>query len=96
MHLTLGQPARGTEIISVRHINTIHYRNLFVKDGLIAIVTSYYKGYTCIGLTKIIYRYLPKEVGELLVYYLWLILLFTKQVAQLVPGVTKQILDSFL
>jgi hypothetical protein len=60
VHLTSGQPARGTEIISLRHVNTIHYRNLFVEDRLVAIVTSYHKGYTCIGLTKIIYCYLPK------------------------------------
>lgn len=81
VHLTSGQPARGTEIISLRHVNTIHHRNLFVEDGLVAIVTSYHKGYTCTGSTKIIHRYLPKEVGELLVYYLWLILLFAKHVS---------------
>ncbi|GAB7336620.1 hypothetical protein MBLNU13_g10315t1 [Cladosporium sp. NU13] len=96
VHLTSGQPARGTEIISLRHVNTIHHRNLFVEDGLVAIVTSYHKGYTCTGSTKIIHRYLPREVGELLVYYLWLILPFAKQVAQLAPGVTKKIPDSFL
>lgn len=95
VHLTSGQPARGTEIISLRHVNTIHHRNLFVEDGLVAIVTSYHGGYTCTGSTKIIHRYLPKEVGELLVYYLWLILPFAKQVAQLAPSMTKQIPDSF-
>jgi hypothetical protein len=36
-------------------------------------VTTYHKGYNITGSTKIIHRYLPKEVGELLVYYLWLV-----------------------
>lgn len=31
------------------------------------------------GSTKIIYRYLPQEIGELLVYYLWLVRPFTEK-----------------
>jgi hypothetical protein len=96
VHLTSGQPARGTEIISLRHVNTTHYRNVFIEDGLVAIVTSYYKGYTCTGSTKIIYRYLPNEVSELLVYYLWLVLPFVKQITLLLSNTTAQMLDSFI
>lgn len=33
----------------------------------------YYKGEAYIIRPKIIYRFLPEEVGELLVYYLWLV-----------------------
>jgi len=50
-----------------------HHRNIFVEYGMISTVTTYHKGYTISGDTKIIHRYLPKEVGELLVYYLWMI-----------------------
>lgn len=32
-----------------------------------------------------IHRYLPKEVGELLVYYLWLVLPFTRQLDVYMP-----------
>jgi hypothetical protein len=39
-------------------------------------VTTYHKGYSVTGSTKIIHRYLPREVSELIVYYLWLILPF--------------------
>jgi hypothetical protein len=42
-------------------------------------MTSYYKGYTYTGTTKIIHRYLPREVSELVVYYLWLILPFIQK-----------------
>lgn len=40
---------------------------------MVSTVTTYHKGYSTTGSTKIIHRYLPKEVGELLVYHLWLI-----------------------
>jgi hypothetical protein len=33
-------------------------------------VTRYYKGYSVSGNVKIIYWYLLREVGELLVYYM--------------------------
>jgi hypothetical protein len=75
IHLTAGQPARGSEILSLRHINTVngHHRNVFIEGGMVSTVTTYHKGYSTTGNTKIIHRYLPKEVGELLIYYLWLV-----------------------
>ncbi|KAK5126519.1 hypothetical protein LTR08_004674 [Meristemomyces frigidus] len=75
VHLTGCQPARGTEILSLRHMNTVngHHRNVFVENGMVSTVTTYHKGYNATGSTKIIHRYLPKEVGELLVYYVWII-----------------------
>lgn len=51
---------------------------------MVSTVTSYYKGYNITGSTKIIHRYLPKEVSELLVYYLWLVLPFWQQLDVLV------------
>ncbi|MCJ1387145.1 hypothetical protein MMC17_010274, partial [Xylographa soralifera] len=76
IHITGGQPARGPELLSIRHSNTVRgeYRNVFVEDGAVVTVTRYYKGYTLKEDVKIIYRYLPREVGELLVLYLWLVL----------------------
>lgn len=81
IHLTGGQPARGTEILSLRHMNTVngHHRNVFVENEMVSTVTTCHKGYNVTGSTKIIHHYLPKEVGELLVYYLWIVR----------PGATK-------
>lgn len=78
MHITGGQPARAPEILSVRHENTAkgNHRNLFVEDGLVVFVTQYHKGYAMSGDIKIIHRYLPREVSELVVRYLWLVLPF--------------------
>jgi hypothetical protein len=39
-------------------------------------VTMYYKGIGHTRTAKVIYRYLLQEVGKLLFYYLWLVLLF--------------------
>lgn len=78
MHVTGGQPARGPEILSVRHSNTSkgQHRNLFLEDGLVCFVTVYHKNVVSTDKSKIIHRYLPREVGELVVKYLWLVLPF--------------------
>ena len=81
VHVTSGQPARGTELLSLRFQNTVlgHTRSVFMDDGAVSTVTAYHKGYSITGSTKIIHRYVPKEVGELLVYYLWLVRPFVDQ-----------------
>ncbi|KAG8630425.1 hypothetical protein KVT40_002044 [Elsinoe batatas] len=78
MHITGGQPARGPEILSVRHSNTSkgQHRNLFIEDGMVCFVTVYHKNVVSTDKSKIIHRYLPREVGELVVLYLWLVLPF--------------------
>jgi hypothetical protein len=76
--LTGGQLARGTELISLRYLNLTFHRNVFVEHRLVAIVTSYHKGYSSQGSTKIIQRYLPRTVSELLIYYLWLVIPFQR------------------
>jgi hypothetical protein len=48
-------------------------------------VTSYHKSFRATGQAKVIHRYLPREVGELLVWYLWLVLPWWQQV----QGVVK-------
>ena len=49
-------------------------------------VTSYHKGYSVSNTTKIIHRYLPRPVSELLVYYLWLVLPFREALEGLTRG----------
>lgn len=53
-HITAGQPARASEILQVRHQNTLQgeYRNIFIENGLVSIVTTYHKGYSIEGTTK--------------------------------------------
>lgn len=81
IYLTSGQPARGTELTSLQYCNAAHgrRRNIFLENGLVTFVTFCYKGYGITNSTKIIHRYLPQELSELLVYYLWLVLPFCTQ-----------------
>jgi hypothetical protein len=81
VHLTAGQPARGTKTLSLRHVNTVngHHRNVFIDGGAVSTVTIYHRGYSTMGNTKIIHRYLAKEIGELLIYYLLFIQPFEYQ-----------------
>lgn len=78
IHLCGGGPARGPEILSICHRNTTRgeQRNVFLDRGAVVVVARYHKGYSISGNVKIIHRYLPREVGELVVYYLWLVLPF--------------------
>jgi hypothetical protein len=81
VHVSGGQPARAPELLSIRHYNTDSggHRNIFVEDGLVVFVTQYHKGFFASNDTKVIHRYLPQEVGELVVWYLWLVLPFVER-----------------
>ncbi|KAK0927437.1 anaphase-promoting complex subunit Cut9 [Friedmanniomyces endolithicus] len=48
-------------------------RGIFIEHGMVAFVTSYHKGYSASQRVRILHRYVPREVGELVVYYLWLV-----------------------
>ena len=88
MHLCGGQPARAPELLGMRWKNTAYggVRNIFIEEGLVAFVATYHKGYRSSGNIKIIHRYLPREVGELLVYYLWLVLPFWEKLQFHITG----------
>jgi hypothetical protein len=81
LHITSGQPSRGTELMDLQHCNTAHgrRRSIFLENGMVSFVTFCLKGYSITNSTKIIHRYVPREVSELLVYYLWLVLPFCEQ-----------------
>jgi RecQ family ATP-dependent DNA helicase len=74
-HLCGGQPGRAPEILGLRWKNSRQggIRNIIMENGLVAFVTGYHKGYRSSGNIKIIHRYLPREVGELFVYFVWLV-----------------------
>jgi len=50
-----------------------------MEHGLMVYMTMYHKGIRASAKAKVIYQYLPREVGELLFYYLWLVMLFSQQ-----------------
>jgi RecQ family ATP-dependent DNA helicase len=81
-HIIGGQPPRAPEILGIRYCNTSNggVRNIFIHKGMVCFVTAYHKNYRSSEQVKIIHRYLPREVGELLVRYLWLVLPFWQHV----------------
>lgn len=46
---------------------------------MVTLVSAYHKGFYASNDVKIIHRYVPREVGELIVWYLWLVLPFVQQ-----------------
>ena len=81
IHICGGQPARAPELLSIRHKNTDSggHRNVFIENGMVSMVTSYHKGFYASNDVKIIHRYLPRDIGELVVWYLWLVLPFVER-----------------
>ena len=75
VHITGGQPTSGVELISIRHRNSPDAkRNIFIDDGMVTFVSHYVKGFNVENDGKLLRRYVPREVGELVVQYLWLLL----------------------
>lgn len=72
VHLSGGFPPRAHELLAIRHRNTANggVRNILVDKGLVMIVTGAHKGFSSTERLKIIHRFLPREVGTLLVYFL--------------------------
>ena len=72
IQINAGQPARAPELLSIRYQNTRTggYRNIFIEDRKVVLIAAYHKGYNLEGNTKIIYRYLSQEVGDIVVRYL--------------------------
>jgi hypothetical protein len=71
VHVTGGQPARGTEITILRYLNAQqNMRNVYIQDGRVVLVTRYHKAQVSTGQLRVIPRFLPTGVGQLLVTYL--------------------------
>jgi hypothetical protein len=84
LYFTSGLPGRLTELASIQHENTLSngIRNLFVFQCHVAAVPCYHKGYNRDKSLKMIYRFPPKQVGSILVWYLWLVRPFITVVTQ--------------
>ena len=82
IHISAGLPARSTEILTIRHRNTATggIRNILIDRGLVMIIVGIHKNLSQSQRLKVIHRFLPKEVGTLLIYYLWLIVPFCEGV----------------
>jgi len=92
VHLSAGAPARGTEITSIQCENSADgagCRGVFVEGGLVSFTTTYHKGYSFSKRVKTIHRYVPREVSELVVYFLGLGRPFIDDLQMLHNGVAR-------
>jgi hypothetical protein len=68
VYVCAGQPSRAPELISIRYYNSEQERrNIFIEDGMVVFVSRYYKGFHVENDAKVIFRYLPREIGEVVV-----------------------------
>jgi superfamily II DNA helicase RecQ len=71
VHMTSGQPGRGSEVTTMRHRNgVLQDRNMFVIDGLVMTVVRYHKSQSQWDKPKVVPRFLPGRLGQVLVVYL--------------------------
>lgn len=70
-HFSGGLPGRGTQIATIRCVNTtIAIRNVFLRGGRMMIIISYNKARASNNYAFYIVRYLPKELSRSLLKYL--------------------------
>jgi hypothetical protein len=87
VHISGGQPARGTEITSARHQNGfLQDRNVYVMDGRVVMITRYHKSQSQYDTPKIISRFLPWRVGQLMAVYLGYVRRFAEYLMVQVSG----------
>jgi hypothetical protein len=66
IHMTLGLPARGPELLAVRWCNTELLRNIFICEGYVILLVAYHKLEWRVG-TRAVACFLPPAVGNLVV-----------------------------
>jgi superfamily II DNA helicase RecQ len=71
VHVMSGQPGRGSEITTIRHRNgLLQDRNIFVVDGAVMTVVRYHKSQSQWDKPKIVPRFLPPQLGQVVALYL--------------------------
>jgi hypothetical protein len=71
VYVTSGQPGRGPEITTMRHRNRLlQNRNIFIMDGQVMTVVRYHKSQSQWDKPKVVPRFLPPQLGQVMVVYL--------------------------
>ncbi len=88
VHMAGGLLARGAELVTIQFKNSANGEScgVFVEDGLMVMVTMYHKGIGANKKAKIIHCYLPREVGELVLYHMWLVMPFWRKLEAAFTG----------
>ena len=88
-HILGGQPPRGCELLRLRITQTAESdRNLFLLNGQVMMVLRYHKGQAKSGMEKIIPRFVPAQVGKLVLCYLYFVrpfIVMIQRILRIVP-----------
>ena len=77
VHITSGQLGRGSKVTTMRHRNSVLQDcNIFVTDRHIITVVRYYKSQSQQNKPKIVPRFLPPQVRQIIAVYLAYLQLF--------------------
>ena len=83
VYTIVGQPARGTKIILCWYQNRLLQDwNVFIIDRQVVFITRYYKLQSLINAPKVIPRFLPQRVGQLVALYLAYVLPFQERLIE--------------
>lgn len=92
VHLSAGAPARATELTSIMSVNPVPgrgRRGIIIDNGLVKFVQGYSKKFRSRKELEIVHRYVPGEVGELVVYFMWLVGPFVRTIRAAARNETK-------
>ena len=96
-HVSGGQPARGTEIGSIKFRNSRSTaRNLFVHGGDLFYVTEYHKTRASTNLSHIVARFPSEEVSELILIFVAYIRPFANMIYNQVSAVPNNTNGNYL
>ena len=86
-HMTAGQPARGSEITTARYKNGfLQDRNIYVIDGRVVFISRYHKSQSQFDKPKVIPRFLPWRVGQLMAVCIGYVLVFREHLMVEISG----------
>lgn len=71
VHIEQGQPGRGSEITTMRFRNgVLQDRNIFIVSGAVMTVVRYHKSQSQWDKPKVVPRFLPPQLGQIMALYL--------------------------
>lgn len=91
IYLTGGQPPRGTDLSLIQYVNSSYRRrNAFVTGGRAMITNGSRKSCAATGYDSIVARFLPFDVGQMLVAFLTEVHPFLDLLRKLDPSIIKK------
>jgi hypothetical protein len=97
VNVTGGQPARGSELLTLRFANSAsNLRNIYIQDSQVMIIADYYKNRGQLEKSCPKPRFLPPAVGQLLIAYLIRVLPFVQFLYHKKSATPPECLKTFL